>query len=83
MDLPDFVIEYSIDSGVTWTHSRTVPRWVHDDPAALAVQRKVVRDQARLNHNLVGVPGIRVTTRVLAEDDPRAELNRLVDHDQK
>jgi hypothetical protein len=68
------VIDYSIDGGHTWHHGRTVEAWVTRDPLALAGQREAVRGNVREWHG--GVE--RVTTRVLAESDPRAAGNQPV-----
>ena len=68
------VIEYSIDGGTTWNHDRTVEGWVAETPAVLRLQRTAVRELARNQHGNVES----VTTRVLAEDDPRGVLNQPV-----
>jgi hypothetical protein len=68
------VIEYSLDGGATWQHGRTVEAWVAADAATLRDQRAIVREFARKEHGNVES----VTTRVLAEDDPRGFLNRYV-----
>lgn len=68
------IIEFSLDGGHTWHHGRSVYAWVmkpaHRD--TLKMQRQFVRDDAHQEHGDVD----RIITRVLAEDDPRAEINR-------
>ena len=71
-ELPNLVIEYSIDGGATWYHGKTVPGWVGRNKQAQSLQRAAVRQLARGDHGDVE----RVTTRVLAEDDPRGVLNQ-------
>lgn len=71
-DLPDLVIEYSIDGGVTWLYGKTVEARVAADPAALAAHRGIICTLARRRHG--GVAG--VATRVLPEGGPRARVNR-------
>jgi hypothetical protein len=72
---PCKIIEYSIDSGLTWQHGKSVEAWVAADAGHLSVQRGHVRALARDWHGDVD----HVMTRVLAEDDPRAEVNRMPD----
>ena len=66
------VIEYSLDGGASWRHGRTVEAWVTADIYTLRAQRAVVRMFAREWHGNVE----KVTTRVLAESDPRAVNNQ-------
>ena len=70
--MTDSVIEYSINDGLTWHHSKTVAAWVRIDPAVLSDQRKHVRDYARQEHGNVES----VVTRVMYENDSRAVLNQ-------
>lgn len=70
----DYVIEYSIDGGQTWQHGRTVPGGAVADTDMRSIQRAAVRGQARDAHGNVES----VTTRVLAEDDPRGVLNQPI-----
>lgn len=72
---PSRIIEYSTDSGRTWQHGKSVEAWVAADAGHLSVQRGHVRALARDWHGDVD----HVMTRVLAEDDPRAEVNRVPD----
>ena len=72
---PSSIIEYSIDGGQTWQHGKTIERWVALDAGHLSDQRGHVIAAARDWHGNVE----RVITRVLAEDDPRAEVNRMPD----
>ncbi|MCK2219719.1 hypothetical protein MF672_038880 [Actinomadura sp. ATCC 31491] len=68
------IIEYSLDGGHVWHHGRTLAGWIAE-PAyadALRKQRQIVRDSARQEHGDVD----RIITRVLREDDERAEVNR-------
>lgn len=65
-----FVIEYSLDGGVTWHHGRTIAAWAKDDADTLAGQRKSTRDHARDTHGSTES----VITRVLPDDDPRGVL---------
>jgi hypothetical protein len=73
--LPCKIIEYSIDGGQVWQHGKTIEAWVAADAGHLSDQRGHVRAAARDWHGDVE----RVITRVLAEDDPRAEVNRMPD----
>jgi hypothetical protein len=73
--LPSSIIEYSIDGGATWQHGKTIEAWVAADAGHLRAQRGHVIAAARDWHGDVE----RVITRVLAEDDPRAEVNRMPD----
>jgi hypothetical protein len=73
--LPCTIIEYSIDGGQNWQHGKTIEAWVAADAGHLSDQRGHVRAAARDEHGDVE----RVITRVLAEDDPRAEVNRTPD----
>uniref|UniRef100_UPI003F495960 hypothetical protein n=1 Tax=Nonomuraea sp. CA-251285 TaxID=3240002 RepID=UPI003F495960 len=68
------IMEYSLDSGATWRHDRTVPKWVIEpgQEAVLKGQQDEVIDHA---HDLSGYDKCRIIVRVLAEDDPRAEVN--------
>ena len=70
----DYVIEYSIDGGQTWQHGRTVPGGAVADTDMRSIQRAAVREQAREAHGYVES----VSTRILAEDDPRGVLNQPV-----
>ena len=72
---PPHIIEYSIDGGLTWQHGKTVEAWVAADAGHMTIQRGHVRAMARDWHGDVE----HVITRVLDEDDPRAELNRMPD----
>lgn len=72
-DIPDLVIEYSINGGVTWHHGKTVPGRVRHDKHALLAQRAAVREQAHIGHG-----DEVIITRVLPEGDPRAVVNRLI-----
>lgn len=72
---PASIIEYSIDGGQTWQHGKTIEAWVRADAGHLRAQRGHVIAAARDWHGNVE----RVITRVLAEDDPRAEVNRMPD----
>ena len=73
--LPCKIIEYSIDGGQTWQHGKTIEAWVAADAGHMTIQRGHVRAVARDWHGDVE----RVITRVLDEDDPRAEVNRMPD----
>jgi hypothetical protein len=70
-DLPDLVIEYSIDSGVTWHHGKTVRGRVRHDKRALKAERAAVREQANAGHDYA-----MIITRLRPEGDPRAVLKR-------
>jgi hypothetical protein len=72
---PCSIIEYSIDGGQTWQHGKTIEAWVAADAGHLSDQCGHVRAAARDYHGNVD----RVITRVLAENDPRAEVNRMPD----
>jgi hypothetical protein len=70
-DIPDLVIEYSIDGGVTWHHGKTVRGRVRHDKRALKAERAAVREQAHAGHDYA-----MIITRLRPEGDPRAVLKR-------
>jgi hypothetical protein len=72
---PCKIIEYSIDDGQTWQHGKTIEAWVARDAGHMTIQRGHVRAAARDRHGDLAL----VLTRVLNEDDPRAEVNRTPD----
>jgi hypothetical protein len=68
----DQIIEWSTDGGDTWHHGKTVDARFANDKGVMSDQRGHVRAQVRDEHGGVD----HVATRILPEDDPRAEVNR-------